>query len=93
MKLLPFITPSHVSAIIDFNLNPHVALLFFRWIERKPGYKHNVHTYLSLLFALTRNGLLINAAENVRNSMIKSCDSVDDVMLVLDSLKGCGGQI
>ncbi|PKI61448.1 hypothetical protein CRG98_018131 [Punica granatum] len=81
--LIPSITPSHVSSLFAFNVDPQTALGFFNWIAQRPGFKHNVQSHSSLLAILIPNNFL-GVAEKVRLSMIKCCDSVDDARFLLD---------
>lgn len=83
IKLLPSLTPSHVSSLFAFNLDPQTALTFFNLIAKRPGFKHNVHSYSAMLSILIRARSL-GVAENIRISMIKSCISTEDALFVLD---------
>ncbi|KAK7407187.1 hypothetical protein VNO78_08889 [Psophocarpus tetragonolobus] len=84
--LIPSLTPSLLSAL--FNLNPHplTALNFFRWIRRNHAFTPTLPTYHSLLLLLVRTRTLA-AAENLRNSIIKSCASPRDASFVLNFLR------
>ncbi|PQQ11786.1 pentatricopeptide repeat-containing protein [Prunus yedoensis var. nudiflora] len=55
-KLIPSISPSHVSSLFALNLDPQTALGFFNWIALKPGYRHTVHCHSSLLNILIPMG-------------------------------------
>ncbi|RDX81356.1 Pentatricopeptide repeat-containing protein, partial [Mucuna pruriens] len=84
--LIPSLTSTHLSSLFNLNPDPLTALNFFRWIRRRHAFTHTVRTYEPLLLLLVRNGTL-RAAENVRNSMIKSCASPHDAMFVLNLLR------
>ncbi|KAF3960067.1 hypothetical protein CMV_015180, partial [Castanea mollissima] len=89
-KLVPSISPSHVSSVFSLNLHqldPQTALSFFYWIsQNKPGFQHSVQSHSSLLHILIHYHF-IGAAEKIRISMIKSCQSQDDAAFVLDALR------
>ncbi|GMY17356.1 pentatricopeptide repeat-containing protein At5g65560 [Fagus crenata] len=86
-KLIPSISPSHVSSVFSLNLDPQTALSFFYWIsQNKPGFIHNVQSHSSLLSILIHYRFL-GAAEKIRISMIKSSHSPDDAAFVLDVLR------
>lgn len=85
-NLVPSIAPSHISALFALNLDPQTALAFFNWIGQKHGFKHNVQSYVSMLNILVPNGYL-HIAEKMRILMIKSADSSENALFVLEMLR------
>ncbi|KAI5334731.1 PREDICTED: pentatricopeptide repeat-containing [Prunus dulcis] len=85
-KLMPSISPSHVSSLFALKLDPKIAIDFFYWIARTRRFKHSVHSHSSLLLnLLIPNGLLAEA-QKFRILMIKACSSPADARFVLDLL-------
>ncbi|KAJ0080612.1 hypothetical protein Patl1_23434 [Pistacia atlantica] len=85
-KLIPFISASHVSSLYKLNLNPQVALDFSFWISRKPGFKHSVESYFSLVNLLIGSNF-VEAGEKIASFMFKSCHSAEDVGVALDFVR------
>lgn len=88
LKLVPSITPLHVCNVLNnLNLDARTALGFFNWIEsKKHRYKHDVKSYSCLLVLLIRAGLFSDA-KSVRDLMIKSCGSAEEMLFVSDEVR------
>ncbi|KAJ8466190.1 hypothetical protein OPV22_028742 [Ensete ventricosum] len=86
--LAPSLTPHHVAALLRSRpLEPRVALGFFDWISLRPGFRHTVDTYSSLVQTVARANLSPRGAEKIVISMIKSCSSAVEIHSALQSFK------
>ncbi|VFQ63729.1 unnamed protein product [Cuscuta campestris] len=88
-RLLPSLSPSHVSSLFSRNpsLDPHTAISFFDYLSSVPSFKLDTQCYLSLLHILIPRRMF-QAADRIRVLMVKSCESADETKNVVSLFLG-----
>uniref|UniRef100_M1AZF3 Pentatricopeptide repeat-containing protein n=1 Tax=Solanum tuberosum TaxID=4113 RepID=M1AZF3_SOLTU len=88
--LIPSLSPSHFSYFLlqNPNLNPHIVISFFYYLSTRNTllFKPNPQSYAPFLRILISNNLF-RVAERTRLSMIKSGETRDDAVFVMDFVR------
>ena len=62
-------------------IRPRVALRFFRWAERQPGFKHSEEVFCTILEILVRNDLLPSAYYVMERAVSVNLNGIGDVLV------------